>query len=86
MKAGCEELFYWTSNYEAEVDFVISTNENTIVPVEVKSGMSKQKKSLKVYEEKYNPEMMIRLSPRNFVKDGKFINIPLYSVSLLLKV
>ncbi|MCK5672183.1 MAG: DUF4143 domain-containing protein, partial [Spirochaetales bacterium] len=85
MKAGFEELFYWTSNYEAEVDFVISTNENIIVPIEVKSGMSKQKKSLKVYEEKYNPEIMVRVSPRNFVKDGVFVNIPLYAIPFLGK-
>lgn len=86
IKAGFGELFYWTSKFEAEVDFVISNNENAVVPVEVKSGMSKQKKSLKIYSEKYNPEIMVRLSPRNFIREGKFINIPLYAVPFLLKL
>lgn len=86
IKAGVEELFYWTSKYEAEVDFVVSTNKNIIVPLEVKSGMSKQKKSLRIYEEKYHPEFLVRLSPRNFVKDGNFINIPLYAIPFLVKL
>lgn len=86
IKAGFEELFYWTSKFEAEVDFIIPNNENTVVPVEVKSGMNKQKKSLKIYSEKYNPEIMVRLSPRNFMRDGNFINIPLYAVPFLFKL
>ena len=86
IKSGFEELFYWTSKFDAELDFVVSNEENIIIPIEVKSGMSKQKKSLRVYAEKYNPEFLVRLSPRNFVRDDKFINIPLYAVPFLAKV
>ncbi len=82
-KAGYEELFYWSSDYEAEVDFVISDNENDIIPIEVKSGFSRHKKSLKVYIQKYKPKISIRLSPRNFIKDENFINIPLYAIPYL---
>ena len=76
------KLFYWTSKSEAEVDFILKINE-TILPVEVKSGMDRRKKSLQVYDSKYNPANIIRFSPRNFEVNGKFINLPLYAVSLL---
>ncbi len=82
-KTGYEELFYWASNFEAEVDFIISNNENEIIPIEVKSGLSRQKKSLRVYSEKYNPNLLLRLSPRNFAKDGNLVNIPLYAIPFL---
>ena len=82
-KTGYEDLFYWTSNFEAEVDFIIFNNENEIIPIEVKSGLSRRKKSLNVYIEKYKPNMSIRLSPRNFTRDGELANIPLYAIPFL---
>jgi len=64
------------------VDFIIQY-QNKIYPLEVKSGLSRNLKSLRSYADKYNPELIIRTSPRNFVKDKEFINIPLYAVSLI---
>ena len=75
---GFENLFYWASSSDAEVDFVISLG-NEIIPVEVKSGMSRNIKSLRSYENRFNPQRIIRLSPRNFYADGTFLNIPLYA-------
>ncbi len=74
---GQKELFYWTSNSDAEIDFIISIKEN-IIPIEVKSGSSKNLKSLKSYVDKYNPKLQIRYSPRNLENSGQFYNIPLY--------
>jgi len=76
---GNKELFYWTSKSDAEVDFVLQI-ENEIYPIEVKSGTNRTLKSLRSYAEKYNPKIICRVSPRNFIRDNKFINIPLYSV------
>ena len=76
------KLFYWTSKSDAEVDFILKINES-ILPIEVKSGMNRQKKSLQVYDDKYKPDNIIRFSPRNFEVNGKFVNLPLYAVSLL---
>ena len=76
---GNKELFYWTSRSDAEVDFLIQL-QNKIFPVEVKSGTSRNLKSLRSYANRYNPEFIIRVSPRNFIKDKDFINIPLYAV------
>jgi predicted AAA+ superfamily ATPase len=82
INSGYEHLFYWTSNSDAEVDFVVQ-NANNIYPLEVKSGLSRNKKSLVSYSEKYNPEILFRISPRNFTRDGKFINLPLYASFLV---
>ena len=75
-------IFYWTSKSEAEVDFVLSI-DGTVYPLEVKGGLSRRVKSLRVYAEKYRPRRVFRASPRNFTEDGDLINIPLYAVSLL---
>ncbi len=77
--------FYWTSNSDAEVDFVIQI-ENKIIPIEVKSGTSRNIKSLRSYANKFSPRLICRTSPRNFIQDKDFINIPLYSVFALQKI
>jgi predicted AAA+ superfamily ATPase len=79
-----EKLFYWTSKSDAEVDFLIQRN-NRVYPVEVKSGMSRNLKSLQSYISKYNPNLSYRISPRNFLQSDKFINMPLYLISFLNK-
>jgi len=82
--ANVNELFYWSSNSDAEVDFVIEKN-NKIYPIEVKSGMSRNKKSLQSYIEKYNPEKTFRISPRNYVEQQNLINLPLYAINYFAK-
>ncbi|HLP61253.1 MAG TPA: AAA family ATPase [Candidatus Deferrimicrobium sp.] len=77
------DIYYWTSDSEAEVDFVLSI-AGDIFPLEVKSGLSGRVKSLRVYAAKYHPLKVFRTSPRNFTEDGDLINIPLYAVHLLL--
>lgn len=70
-------LFYWTSGGRAEIDFIVE-HENTIYPLEVKSGNSSKMKSLMVYEEKFKPKLILRASPMNLKQDNKLLNIPLY--------
>jgi len=76
---GMQDLHYWTSKSDAEVDYLISI-ENRVIPIEVKSGMNRNLKSLRSYSDKYQPSHIIRFSPRNFYQDKDFINIPLYAV------
>lgn len=83
--AGNNQLFYWTSKSDAEVDFLLES-DNKIYPLEVKSGTSRNTKSLQSYALKYDPEKILRTSPRNLIQSGKFINIPLYATSLLEKL
>jgi predicted AAA+ superfamily ATPase len=79
---GNNQLFYWTSRSDAEVDFILESNHK-IFPLEVKSGTSRNTKSLQSYASKYNPDNVFRTSPRNQIRSGNFINIPLYAIHLL---
>lgn len=75
-----DELFYWaTSNSEAEIDFIINVNED-IYPLDVKSGTNTKAKSLKVYDNKFNPPKLLRTSQLNFNYFKKYFDIPLYSI------
>ena len=76
------DLYYWTSRSDAEVDFLIESN-NAIFPLEVKSGTSRNTKSLQSYSQKYKPKKTFRISPRNLIQSDKFINLPLYAIGLL---
>lgn len=80
--SGEKNLFYWSSKSDAEVDYILSLNDN-IYPIEVKSGMNRNIKSLRSYAQKYNPELLCRISPRNFYQEKNFVNFPLYATFLL---
>ena len=71
-------LYYWTSDRDAKVDFLIHTNDGTI-PIEVKSGINNKSKSLNVYIEYNKPKYAIRLSTRNFGFENNIKSIPLYA-------
>jgi predicted AAA+ superfamily ATPase len=74
-----EEPFYWTvENSQAEIDFLIQRDDK-IIPIEVKSGINLQAKSLKVYVEKYNPSIALRVSPANYKTAGCVIDLPIYA-------
>lgn len=73
-------LYYWTSKSRAEVDFVVP-HELDLYPLEVKAGISKMKKSLLVYGEKFDTKQLTRTTLMNLRKDGNITNIPLYLLS-----
>jgi hypothetical protein len=74
-------LHYWISEGIAEVDFLV-VHSSMILPLEVKSGLNRNVKSLRVYAEKYKPSRMYRTSPRNFECREDFANFPLYAIGL----
>lgn len=76
---GLNELYYWTSKNIAEVDFIVAWQE-WVFPLEVKAGVSKQKKSLRVFGDKYKPEILSRATLMNFKEDGSIRNYPLYAL------
>ncbi len=75
-----KELYYWTSEGIAEVDFLLEEGHE-ICPLEVKGGASQKKKSLLVYSQKYAPSKLIRASSMNLKHDGDIYNYPLYLIS-----
>lgn len=72
------EIAYWISKSgNAELDFIIQT-DGYIIPVEVKANTNLQAKSLKVYREKFEPEISIRTSLADYEINNGLYNIPLY--------
>lgn len=72
-------IYYWSEGATSEVDFIFSY-KNRIVPVEAKAGLVVHAQSLRVFCEKYEPDISIRTSLKGFRKDGKLLNLPLYQL------
>ena len=71
------EIFYWTSGNQAEVEFLFQRGEK-IIPVEAKSALSTKSRSLSEYRKKHTPELSVRFSLKNIEKNGDLLNLPLY--------
>lgn len=75
--------YYWTNDHgNAEIDFVIDNGDN-VIPIEVKAEINLQAKSLKVYREKFNPNICIRTSMADYKKEDWLLNLPLYAVEVI---
>ena len=74
--AGIRRHYCWQGR-TSEVEFLLSTDQG-IIPIEVKSGTVTQSKSLKVYEQKYDPSYSCVISGKNIDKHGKRLLFPLY--------
>ncbi len=73
-------IYYYTNDRgSCEIDFIVDTGEQ-IIPVEVKAETNLRAKSLKVYREKFAPEMSVRTSMADFKKEDRLINLPLYTI------
>ena len=72
--------FYWETNGNAEVDFVIQDNEGNIIPIEVKAAENVRAKSLNVFVKRYNVPYAMRISAKNFGFENNIKSVPLYSV------
>lgn len=69
----------------AEVDFLIQ-HSGHFIPIEVKAEENLHSKSLKVFREKYDPPISLRLSMSDYRTQDRLINIPLYAISRLNSV
>ena len=75
---GFSPVCYWFNPAgKAEVDFLIQDND-IVIPVEAKSGLSLTAKSLRIFRDKYAPQIAIRTSMKNLRLDDGLLNIPLY--------
>jgi predicted AAA+ superfamily ATPase len=73
-------LHFWErakAGSDAEVDFVIE-RENSVIPIEVKSGAKGRLRSLAKYIEEMKPKQAIVLSQRNVEKMDNITFLPLY--------
>ncbi len=79
LKANGFDLLYWKGKREAEIDFLITTEKDGIIPIEVKAEENTQSKSLKVYNDLYHPKYMIRISLKDFGFQNNIKSVPLYA-------
>lgn len=77
-----ENLYYWTSEQTAEIDFLYEFDQG-IIPLEVKAGHNTKSKSLHVYDNKYSPKALVRSNLLNLKHDGKVLNIPLHLIEFI---
>ncbi len=78
-------IYYYTNdNGSCEVDFLVDTGD-TIVPVEVKAEVNLRAKSLRMYVEKFSPDVAIRTSMQDYKKESWLVNLPLYAIENLTK-
>ena len=75
-------LYYWKSNSDAEIDFILY-NEDGLIPIEVKASDNTTSKSLNSYIKKYNPKYSIRVSSKNFGFENNIKSVPLYATFLI---
>lgn len=72
--------YYAESKSEGEIDFLIQKCSD-VVPIEVKAEENLRAKSLKVYCEKYRPNLAIRTSMSDYREQEWMVNMPLWMVS-----
>ena len=75
---GGVKIYYYTNNRGAsEIEFVVNDGVR-IIPIEVSAELNLQAKSLKIYCEKYNPEIAVRVNLGEYGKENGVINVPIY--------
>ena len=83
--SGLEQLYYWSSGNTAKDDFILP-HKREVIPLEIKSGTSTKKKSLKVYQDRYCPAQAYRANMMNLkIQDG-LSDIPLYLLENFLDI
>ena len=80
-----EELISW-SEWNAEIEFLLETENFWVVPIEVKSSKKyRRSKSLDSFIQRYKPIKAYKLTLENYYKSDKwFENVPLYLVEKLI--
>ncbi len=74
--------YYSETKSEGEIDFLIQKGTD-IVPIEVKAEENLKAKSLRVYCDKFKPQVAIRTSISNYREQDWMVNVPLYAISNL---
>lgn len=80
-----ENLFYWErgkGTSTAEVDYVKNIG-STIIPIEVKAGVTGSLRSLQVFLNEKNLDLGVRISQRPLHLEKRVLSIPFYLISEL---
>lgn len=72
---------YWTSDTaKSELDFLVQC-DGKVIPIEVKAEENLQAKSLKMYCNKYSPQLAVRTSMTDYREEEWLTNVPLYAIN-----
>ncbi|MBI4925619.1 MAG: ATP-binding protein [Bdellovibrio sp.] len=74
-----KELYYWSHENQAEVDFIVSREEK-ILPLEIKAGTQVKSKSLFKLQKKFQLPRVYISSLLNFKESERVSYLPLYAV------
>ena len=78
-------LFYYTNDSgTCEVDFLVD-NGYTVIPLEAEAVPNLRSKSMKIYSERFVPDITVRTSLSDYKREQFFVNIPLYCIGNLTK-
>ena len=71
------QVYSWSSN-TSEIEFLMDYS-GSLTPIEVKAGINRKAKSLKVFSERYNPENSLLLTGRPMQTElNRTVHLPLY--------
>ncbi len=75
--------YYWSADSaRAEIDFLLQV-KSKLVPLEVKAEENLKARSLRVFHDKFNPEVSVRTSLSDYRKEEWMTNLPLYAIDQL---
>jgi predicted AAA+ superfamily ATPase len=66
-----------------KIVYVSFDNGADVIPVEVKSEVNLQAKSLKTYHEKFQPRKSIRVCMADYKDEGWLLNLPLWAIETI---
>jgi predicted AAA+ superfamily ATPase len=67
-------------NSTYELDFIVQSEEDDLIPIEVKASENLKAKSFRYFCEKHNPIKAIRTSLSDYRKESWMTNVPLYII------
>ena len=79
LNANVKELYFWISGATARIDFLFE-DDGEVIPVDVQSTIRTKAQSIKVFQQKYNNRMAIRISLGELNFSKGVLNIPLYGL------
>ena len=79
MRINHNDLYFYKPAENMEID-LITTIDDKIIPIEIKSGRHKKSTSLNNYRTQNNPEYVIKISENNFGFADGIKSVPLYAV------
>lgn len=79
LNVNVKELYFWTSEATARIDFIFE-DDGEVIPVDVQSTIRTKAQNMKVFHQKYNNRMSIRISLESLSFHKGRLNVPLYGL------